>query len=152
MTMLVAPATMRPQLSFLLVLLALLCSHIASLSVNHESSQKTSFVTPFEQVSRRRAFCSVATAAASLVASSPAQAVQERNEVLCKTGFFTNIGQWYCTDIGNIGDEGKSSDLSKTQDETADSLMSKLGISDTTTTDDSSEKEGGGKIDSDATR
>jgi hypothetical protein len=29
-----------------------------------------------------------------------AQALQEKNEMLCNTGFFTNVGAWYCTDIG----------------------------------------------------
>lgn len=86
-------------------------------------------------VSRRRTLFSLASGAFSSVAmqSQPALAVKERNEALCKTGFFTNIGAWYCTDIGDISDEGVAGSLSKTQDETADSLMSKLGLSDEAT-------------------
>lgn len=82
-------------------------------------------------ISRRHALFSAVAATAPLlvVAPTPANAVKERNEALCKTGFFTNIGQWYCTDIGNIADEGLAGDLSKKQGETADSLMSKLGLS-----------------------
>jgi hypothetical protein len=57
-----------------------------------------------------------------------AQALQERNEVLCNTGFFTNVGAWYCTDIGNIGDEGKSKELSIEAMSTVDSLLSKFDI------------------------
>jgi len=57
-----------------------------------------------------------------------AQALQERNEALCNTGFFTNVGAWYCTDIGNIGDEGKSKELSVEAMSTVDSLMSKFDI------------------------
>lgn len=63
-----------------------------------------------------------------MMQSQPANAVKERNDALCNTGFFTNIGAWYCTDIGDISDEGLAGTLSKTQDKTADSLMSKLGM------------------------
>jgi hypothetical protein len=93
----------------------------------------------------------------------PANALKERNEALCATGFFTNIGQyfndkkvsfpffsivtltfkstpstiagqWYCTPIGNIADEGQSGVLSPDQEGVADSLMSKLGTTDEMTT------------------
>lgn len=56
------------------------------------------------------------------------QALQERNKALCNTGFFTNVGAWYCTDIGNIGDEGKSKEFSVEAISTVDSLMSKFDI------------------------
>ncbi|KAL3815650.1 hypothetical protein ACHAXA_006925 [Cyclostephanos tholiformis] len=59
-----------------------------------------------------------------------AHALQERNEVLCNTGFFTNVGAWYCTDIGNIGDEGKSKALSDDARARVDSLMSKFNFDD----------------------
>jgi hypothetical protein len=72
------------------------------------------------------------TATAPFFASTQimAQAIQERNEALCSTGFFTNVGAWYCTDIGNIGDEGKSKDLSVEAMSTVDSLMSKFDMKD----------------------
>lgn len=59
-----------------------------------------------------------------------AHALQEKNEVLCNTGFFTNVGAWYCTDIGNIGDEGKSKALSDEANSRVDSLMSKFDFDD----------------------
>lgn len=57
-----------------------------------------------------------------------ANAIQEKNEALCNTGFFTNVGAWYCTDIGNIGDEGKSKELSPNEEASVDSLMSKFDL------------------------
>lgn len=57
-----------------------------------------------------------------------ANAVKERNEALCSTGFFTNIAQWYCTDIGDISDEGIGKSLSQGQEASVDSLMSKFDI------------------------
>ena len=71
----------------------------------------------------------------------PAYALQERNEVLCGTGFFTNVGAWYCTDIGNIGDEGSAKPMSKQEASSVDSLMSKFNFEDdsiTTTAEESS--------------
>ncbi|EJK69596.1 hypothetical protein THAOC_09130 [Thalassiosira oceanica] len=77
--------------------------------------------------SRRRAVASAASLLAlQTLAAQPAFALKERNEALCSTGFFTNVGAWYCTDIGNIGDEGKSKDLSKEAETTIDSLMGKF--------------------------
>jgi len=74
----------------------------------------------------------------------PAYALQERNEALCSTGFFTNVGAWYCTDIGNIGDEGQVKPLSKKDEVSVDSLMSKFNFEDSSTTEgDSSGKQGG---------
>ncbi|KAL7499938.1 hypothetical protein ACHAWT_007991 [Skeletonema menzelii] len=74
----------------------------------------------------------------------PAYALKEKNEVLCNTGFFTNVGAWYCTDIGNIGDEGQVKPLSKNDEASVDSLMSKFNFDDSSTTEgDSSGKEGG---------
>ena len=65
-----------------------------------------------------------------MVIPPAAHALQEKNEVLCNTGFFTNVGAWYCTDIGNIGDEGKSKALSDEANASVDSLMSKFGFDD----------------------
>lgn len=76
----------------------------------------------------------------------PAYALKEKNAVLCNTGFFTNVGAWYCTDIGNIGDEGQVKPLSKNDEASVDSLMSKFDFD-----DDSSTTEGNsaGKRDGD---
>lgn len=57
-----------------------------------------------------------------------AHAVQAKNEALCNTGFFTNVGAWYCTDIGNIGDEGRPRPMSKDAESSVNSLMSKFNI------------------------
>mmetsp|Transcript_36946 Transcript_36946/g.66455 ORF Transcript_36946/g.66455 Transcript_36946/m.66455 type:complete len:172 (+) Transcript_36946:29-544(+) len=57
-----------------------------------------------------------------------AHALQQKNEALCNTGFFTNVGAWYCTDIGNIGDEGKPKPLSGDAETSVDSLMSKFDL------------------------
>ena len=75
----------------------------------------------------------------------PAYALKEKNEVLCNTGFFTNVGAWYCTDIGNIGDEGQVKPLSKNDEASVDSLMSKFNFDDdsSTTEGDSSGKRDG---------
>mmetsp|Transcript_4825 Transcript_4825/g.10207 ORF Transcript_4825/g.10207 Transcript_4825/m.10207 type:complete len:156 (-) Transcript_4825:46-513(-) len=60
----------------------------------------------------------------------PAIAVKERNEALCGTGFFTNIWEYRCTDLGDISDEGMTGTLSPTQETSTNSLMSRLGIAD----------------------
>ena len=57
-----------------------------------------------------------------------AHAIQAKNEALCNTGFFTNVGAWYCTDIGNIGDEGKPTPMSVNSESSVNSLMSKFNI------------------------
>ena len=64
----------------------------------------------------------------TIIMPPTANAVQEKNEVLCNTGFFTNVGAWYCTDIGNIGDEGKSKPMSGEAESSVDSLMSKFDL------------------------
>jgi hypothetical protein len=74
----------------------------------------------------------------------PAYALKEKNEVLCNTGFFTNVGAWYCTDIGNIGDEGQVKPLSKNDEASVDSLMSKFNFDDDSST---TEGDSAGKTD-----
>eukprot|EP00578_Thalassiosira_sp_NH16_P014965 CAMPEP_0181108730 /NCGR_PEP_ID=MMETSP1071-20121207/17789_1 /TAXON_ID=35127 /ORGANISM="Thalassiosira sp., Strain NH16" /LENGTH=253 /DNA_ID=CAMNT_0023192359 /DNA_START=58 /DNA_END=817 /DNA_ORIENTATION=+ len=69
------------------------------------------------------------TASSSIIMHPPAAyALKERNEALCNTGFFTNVGAWYCTDIGNIGDEGLSKPLGDEAERSVDSLMSKFDL------------------------
>jgi hypothetical protein len=60
--------------------------------------------------------------------------------ITCNSVPSTIAGQWYCTPIGNIADEGQSGVLSSDQEGVADSLMSKLGITDETTTNTSESK------------
>jgi len=55
-------------------------------------------------------------------------ALQERNEVLCGTGFFTNIALYKCTEIGDISDEGRPRPLSTTEEGSMQSLMDKMGM------------------------
>jgi hypothetical protein len=86
---------------------------------------------------RRRGF---ATTLATLLGGStflfgsfpqPALALKERNEMLCATGFFTNIAQYMCTEIGDISDEGRSQTFDKEDKELGsilDSLMGKMGV------------------------
>ena len=59
--------------------------------------------------------------------NQPALALKPNNEALCGTGFFTNIAQYKCTDIGDISDEGKSRKTTAEEDSRMDSLMSKFG-------------------------
>ena len=56
------------------------------------------------------------------------QAVKPRNEMLCGTGFFTNIWQYKCTDLGDIEDEGKIKAMSIEEESKTDSLMGKLSM------------------------
>jgi hypothetical protein len=57
-----------------------------------------------------------------------ALAVKPRNEMLCGTGFFTNIWQYKCTDLGDIEDEGKIKAMSAEEETKMDSLMGKLSM------------------------
>ena len=67
-----------------------------------------------------------------------AHAVKHSNEALCGTGFFTNIAQYYCTEIGDISDEGKSRKLSVEETSSLDSLMNKLDLNDSRSSSSSS--------------
>jgi len=57
----------------------------------------------------------------------PALALKPNNEALCGTGFFTNIAQYKCTDIGDISDEGRSRKTTAEEDGRLDGLMAKFG-------------------------
>ena len=54
-------------------------------------------------------------------------ALKPNNEALCGTGFFTNIAQYKCTDIGDISDEGQSRKTTAEEESRLDGLMSKFG-------------------------
>jgi hypothetical protein len=64
-----------------------------------------------------------------IVPTEAAVALKKKDEVLCGTGFFTNIAQYKCTEIGDILDEGKPKDFSTQELGSMDSLMGKIGIS-----------------------
>ena len=81
--------------------------------------------------SSRRSFLATTTATLGIwgaTGTSAANALQERNDALCGTGFYTNIWQFKCTVVGDIGDEGIPKELSAEDQGTVDSLMSKLNL------------------------
>jgi hypothetical protein len=115
------------------------------------------------RVPSRREFVSKAIPTLLLASSfdvKPAFALKERNEALCSTGFFTNIGklsrtivglprllllkqsdlqsltafyetaQYLCTEIGDISDEGKSRKMSNEEIGSMESLLGKMGVGD----------------------
>ena len=57
-------------------------------------------------------------------------ALEPRNEVLCGTGFFTNIAQYKCTEIGDISNDGKVKKIKQEEQATMDSLLAKMGVED----------------------
>jgi hypothetical protein len=59
-----------------------------------------------------------------------ASALEARNEMLCGTGFFTNIAQYKCTDIGDISDEGKAKKMNEQELGSMESLLGKMGVED----------------------
>ena len=61
---------------------------------------------------------------------SAAAALEARNEMLCGTGFFTNIYQYKCTELGDISDEGKAKKMNIQELGSMESLMGKMGVSD----------------------
>ena len=77
---------------------------------------------------RRRAFTKAISVFASTIFClvDKSNALEKRNEVLCGTGFFTNIYQEKCTDIGDISNEGKTTTLSNTEETSTNSLMMKF--------------------------
>lgn len=80
---------------------------------------------------------------AGLVVTPPsAQALQARNEMLCGTGFFTNIAQYKCTEIGDISQDGKVQSLTPAEEGSMQSLLDKLGVDATTTTEEDDTTEG----------
>jgi hypothetical protein len=72
----------------------------------------------------------------SALETQEALALEERNEILCGTGFFTNIAQYKCTDIGDISDEGKSKKMDEQELRSMESLLGKMGIEDSIDDDD----------------
>ena len=98
-----------------------------------ETTKQRAATRSDEELSRRniiRGLSSAALIGSILLnpqSNRPALALKPNNEALCGTGFFTNIAQYKCTDIGDISDEGKSRKVSAEEDSRMDSLMSKFG-------------------------
>ena len=112
------PTMMKTTSLLLLLLCSLLTTTITALSLQTTSSRR-SFVAAL-----------AGGAAWGATTTTPAaHALQERNEALCNTGFFTNIWQYKCTPLGDIQDEGFAKDLTNADQGTVDSLMSKLELS-----------------------
>lgn len=82
--------------------------------------------------SRRKMFQSISVFVAGSMGlmnhQEAAWAAQPRNEALCKTGFFTNIAQRMCTDIGDITEDGLSKDLTKSELGVTEGLLGKLNL------------------------
>ena len=92
-------------------------------------------VNPYSYQLTRRGWTSktkkaVSTLVGAAIFVDPANALEKRNEALCGTGFFTNIAQYKCTDIGDISEDGKATDLTNEEKSSVDSLMGKLGLDD----------------------
>jgi hypothetical protein len=59
-----------------------------------------------------------------------AYALQEKTRCYATLVYFTSVGAWYCTNIRNIGDKGKSKALSDKSNTRVDLLMSKFDFDD----------------------
>jgi hypothetical protein len=87
------------QVALLACILMSLWSHTTSIALmrstlSHSGQASSSSIMPPSPKRRHALF----TAAAFLTAvPTPANALKERNEALCATGFFTNIGQFLKT-------------------------------------------------------
>jgi hypothetical protein len=82
-----------------------------------------------KNVGSRRAFVAGSALTWGFTAvTQEASALQKRNEALCGTGFFTNIWQYKCTDLGDIEDEGRSRAMSAEETAKLEGLAGKLSI------------------------
>jgi len=93
---------------------------------DHRVSQRGSIEEKPKDATRRASFATLGTLSTGIFASNNAHAVQPRNEVLCSTGFFENIWQYKCTELGDIEQDGKAADLNAQESQQADSLLGKL--------------------------
>mmetsp|Transcript_4123 Transcript_4123/g.7960 ORF Transcript_4123/g.7960 Transcript_4123/m.7960 type:complete len:138 (-) Transcript_4123:61-474(-) len=134
----------RQKWLFLIVNFCILLITTKSINVTIQNSRRQN-ISSSSTVSRRGfGKASLLGGCVLLNLPIPARALKEKNEVLCGTGFFTNIAQYMCTELGDISDEGKSKSLSSTQVDSTDSLIDKLGIKegDNNTENDSNKSEG----------
>mmetsp|Transcript_16899 Transcript_16899/g.48553 ORF Transcript_16899/g.48553 Transcript_16899/m.48553 type:complete len:155 (-) Transcript_16899:139-603(-) len=124
---------MSSSAAYFRIRLALLLVACACVSVQSLVPETKPAAARSEQLSRRgliRGLSAAALAGNVLLNSQtnrPAFALKPNNDALCGTGFFTNIAQYKCTDIGDISDEGQSRKTTAEEDSRMDSLMSKLG-------------------------
>ncbi len=80
-------------------------------------------------------FNACAVSSVSIAATAPktaAYALQPRNEQFCSTGLFEHFMEYKCTPIGDIQDEGIGKEFTNVEEQTTNSLLSKLGIDDDT--------------------
>lgn len=119
---------MKDVVSLLLSLL--LISRGTSISISPE--RKT--------LSRRSTLARVTSLSSWFLFQEEALAVKEKNEALCATGFFTNIWQYKCTELGDIEDEGQVKGLSEKEMDAADSLMAKFNLDDSKANENEQEK------------
>jgi hypothetical protein len=98
----------REPIPFLLTAIVLLLQVIGEASAWSPPQSQMPISTSIS-TSRRGFFVGAAwfTSVGLMGGANEAQAVKPRNEMLCGTGFFTNIWQYKCTDLGDIEDEGK---------------------------------------------
>jgi hypothetical protein len=105
----------------------------------HTPSSNDKYCTHYSgnEMSRRRLLkttCHTFTVTVSLststtiIPTTTANALQPRNEALCSTGLFEHFLEYKCTPIGDIQDEGIGKELSSVEEQTTNSLLSKLGI------------------------
>ena len=117
----------------LTICLLLIVYPLQSLGLASPKPDPSHYVTPGNAdgvvgLSRRGFATASATLVGTFLHSEPALALKERNEVLCGTGFFENIAQYLCTDIGDISDEGRSKNFDEKELGSMESLMSKMGV------------------------
>ena len=129
------PASSSNRLTLGLVVAYACVSSVQSLVPETRPSSKplTTTSTKSKSLNRRdlvRALSSAALSGNILLnprTNQPAWALKPNNEALCGTGFFTNIAQYKCTDIGDISDEGQSRKTTAEEESRLDGLMSKFG-------------------------
>ena len=126
------PASSSNRLALGLAVAACACvSSVQSLVPETRPSPKALTPTPvkLESLNRRnliRVLSSAALSSNLVLNSQSAMALKPNNEALCGTGFFTNIAQYKCTDIGDISDEGQSRKTTAEEESRLDGLMSKF--------------------------
>jgi hypothetical protein len=117
----------RGPIPFLITVIVLLFHVMGEVNAWSPPQSETSLST---STSRRGFFVGAAcfTSIGLMGGANEALAVKPRNEMLCGTGFFTNIWQYKCTDLGDIEDEGKIKTVSAEEEAKMDTLMGKLSM------------------------
>jgi hypothetical protein len=121
----------RGPIPFLLTAIVLLLQVMGDVNAWSPPQSQTSLSTSTSTSTSRRGFFVGAawfTSIGLMGGANEALAVKPRNELLCGTGFFENIWQFKCTDLGDIEDEGKIKTVSAEEEAKMDTLMGKLGM------------------------